>query len=184
MTKQIKDIIIAGDSKFEIEELPLDRCRNYLHNKSSFGTNSTACWRGYIATWEIVNAELYMVGLFSWKQYIDKINEKGDYDFMKAISEFKVFYENSLSKDNDTDVELFTEFMDNRKRELDDRSIKLLFPEVNNVFAKWYTGTITYNINDENKSERLGAIKKSVNEIVNGKLENSETIYFKDPNYY
>jgi hypothetical protein len=29
---------------------------------SRFGPLSTACWRGYVAKWEIVNDQLYLVG--------------------------------------------------------------------------------------------------------------------------
>ncbi|GHB14115.1 hypothetical protein [Modicisalibacter luteus] len=74
MTKQVKDTLIWEDETFLLEkppELPkhhdkivpgrpqnADPMDDYLDI-----TTSTACHRGYIATWEVVEGQLYLTGL-------------------------------------------------------------------------------------------------------------------------
>lgn len=41
--------------------LPLDQYFEGLKEKSLFSPTSTACWRGYVGTWEIEDAKLYLI---------------------------------------------------------------------------------------------------------------------------
>lgn len=70
MTTQHPDLLRHEGADYRIKPFPLE---NIGANWSSvdrgdgvhvtrFGYLSTACWRGYIASWEITNNKLYLVG--------------------------------------------------------------------------------------------------------------------------
>lgn len=77
-TAQIPDrLIIKGDTvsifSNPLEQHPnIDSLRPKLFVDKQ-GCNSTACWREYQAKWEIVNNELYLIGIYSCCFYEDKI---------------------------------------------------------------------------------------------------------------
>ena len=41
-------------------------CRSFGVLCPQFDANNTACWRGYVGTWEITEDRLYLVGLRAW----------------------------------------------------------------------------------------------------------------------
>lgn len=67
-TAQAGDILIWGKDTFRLYSNPLesrndiDSIRARLNDMGALWC-STACWRGYIATWEIINDELYLVNI-------------------------------------------------------------------------------------------------------------------------
>lgn len=73
MTTQIKDVCIYQGGEYQMPvflDFPVDNLRIKELSSEEFGKenssdyiNSTACWRNYIATWEIKNKQLFLVRL-------------------------------------------------------------------------------------------------------------------------
>lgn len=72
MTTQHPDYLRHEGADYRIKPFPLeelgpnwssiDQGRGDGFSISRFGLLSTACWRGYVASWEIFNYKLYLVG--------------------------------------------------------------------------------------------------------------------------
>ena len=64
-TAQFPDILIYKGKTEHIFTNPLEQYlkQNQLDNKKIFKPSCSACWRGYIATWEIRDRYLYLVKL-------------------------------------------------------------------------------------------------------------------------
>jgi hypothetical protein len=77
-TAQAPDKLIYNGDTLSIfsnplEQLPdIEKLRVKLFGDKE-GCSSTACWRGYEATWEIVGNELYLIGIYSCCLRKDKI---------------------------------------------------------------------------------------------------------------
>ena len=77
-TAQIPDRLIYNGDTVSIYSNPLeqhpkiDNLRPNLFDDKQ-GCNSTDCWREYQAKWEIVDNELYLIGIYSCCFYEDKI---------------------------------------------------------------------------------------------------------------
>lgn len=75
MTTQRPDCLRHEGADYRIKPFPLETLSNNWsrtdsgkgagRNISRFGVMSTACWRGYLASWEIRNDKLYLVGFDS-----------------------------------------------------------------------------------------------------------------------
>ena len=65
MTAQIKEIIFYKGEKKLMATEPLS---SYLKNRKDidFTFHSTACWRGYLGTWEIRDTKLFLIDLKGW----------------------------------------------------------------------------------------------------------------------
>ncbi len=64
-TAQIPDLIIYKGDTLSLNNLPLNSFPNkeLINPQKLFGSSGcfyTACWRNYVATWEIINGELYL----------------------------------------------------------------------------------------------------------------------------
>lgn len=68
MTVQVKERLIFKGEEFEISELPLEQYLSSLTVKLKLFPPSTACWRGYIGTWEIKKDGLYLVDLIYYNE--------------------------------------------------------------------------------------------------------------------
>ena len=85
-TPQIPDLLIVGRDTFMLYSFPLES----LHIKKSpfdyrgFPFPSTACWRGYQATWKILNNQLILVQVIK----VDSTKEK--LDIIKYLKENNV----------------------------------------------------------------------------------------------
>lgn len=71
MTAQVSERLIYGDKEITLFSNPLSL---YLQQtRTLFFSPHTACWRGYVGTWEIIESEgierLYLVGLTAHKTY-------------------------------------------------------------------------------------------------------------------
>jgi len=77
-TGQIPDRLIYNGDTVSIYSNPLeqfpniDKLRQKLFGDKK-GCSSTACWREYQAKWEIIDNELYLIGIYSCCFYEDKI---------------------------------------------------------------------------------------------------------------
>lgn len=64
MTEQIREKLIYDGVKYWIESEPLE---HYFWEEDVvrpiFSFQSMALWRGYVGTWEILNANLYLIGI-------------------------------------------------------------------------------------------------------------------------
>lgn len=62
MTAQLGEILLYKEEYFRIATEPLNQ---YLKNRTdiSFISYSTACWRGYFGSWEIIDDKLYLIEL-------------------------------------------------------------------------------------------------------------------------
>lgn len=61
MTAQFSDWLHYQGQKHELCSNPLESYFDDEHPRPDFKASSTACWRGYVATWEIENDTLYLV---------------------------------------------------------------------------------------------------------------------------
>ena len=78
MTAQVSERLIYGGREFALFSNPLSL---YLQQTgTSFESPNTACWRGYVGTWEIIEAagaeRLYLVKLRAHKTYVDIVELK------------------------------------------------------------------------------------------------------------
>ncbi len=60
MTEQVLEILIYNGKEEEMFTTPLDNYFEVTNQKTDFRVECTACWRGYLGTWEIVNNHLFM----------------------------------------------------------------------------------------------------------------------------
>ena len=63
MTAQRSDIIYITGEQYALFSNPLDHYWTKRNPKPTTGWPSTACWRSYIATWEIAEDTLYLIDL-------------------------------------------------------------------------------------------------------------------------
>jgi hypothetical protein len=64
MTAQIPDILIHRGERLSLCATPLDDYyRSTRKRRPRFVRPSTACYRGYVATWEIREGKIYLVGI-------------------------------------------------------------------------------------------------------------------------
>lgn len=61
MTAQLSEILYYENERYAIDRYPLS-CYPYLPRESDFKSVSV-CWRGYIATWEVIKNKLFLVRL-------------------------------------------------------------------------------------------------------------------------
>ncbi|MCB1052469.1 MAG: hypothetical protein H6510_14495 [Acidobacteria bacterium] len=74
MTAQIPDRIILEEKVYYLQTNPLDHWLANHPEMRTFEASSTACWRGYYATWEIAGAEMIL-------KQIHKCHEPEDENF-------------------------------------------------------------------------------------------------------
>lgn len=77
-THQVRDLIIIQEDTFELNTFPLeDYFEHHAERPASFTMESTACYRGYQATWTVIGNSLYLIGLTSCHE--NKENKKTIY---------------------------------------------------------------------------------------------------------
>jgi hypothetical protein len=67
-TAQIPDILIYNGDTLSLFDCPLEYLHNrsFTHPRNLFGSSGcfyTACWRNYVATWEIIDNKLYLISI-------------------------------------------------------------------------------------------------------------------------
>ena len=60
MTAQVSETLILNGQKTKMCACPLDGFLAANTKRWNFAANCSACWRGYIGTWEIVDNRLYL----------------------------------------------------------------------------------------------------------------------------
>lgn len=94
-TAQIPDrLIFNGDTvsiySNPLEQFPnIDKLRPKLFGDNK-GCSSTGCWRKYQAKWEIIDNELYLIGIYSCCFYEDKIQSNLEQLFPDKFENGKV----------------------------------------------------------------------------------------------
>jgi hypothetical protein len=64
VTAQIADTILIRGEEFRLASEPLERCwARPGRERPNFTIPHSACWRGYVASWEIVGGKLYLRGI-------------------------------------------------------------------------------------------------------------------------
>jgi hypothetical protein len=66
MTAQASDSITYLGDSYPLFSEPLESYFDKGHPRPPFQAPHTACWRGYIATWEIIENKLYLVDMEAW----------------------------------------------------------------------------------------------------------------------
>lgn len=94
-TAQIPDRLICNGDTVSIFSNPLEQLPNIDNLRPKLfgdkqGCNSTDCWREYQAEWEIINNELYLIGIYSCCFYEDKIQANLGQLFPEKIKNGKV----------------------------------------------------------------------------------------------
>jgi hypothetical protein len=65
-TTQFSDILFLDGQKHFLDSLPLEQYYGSENPRPDFRWPNTATWRGYIATWEIINNVLYLKSIRAW----------------------------------------------------------------------------------------------------------------------
>lgn len=64
VTEQIADTIIVRGEEYRLASEPLEHCWPRLgRERPNFITPHSACWRGYVASWEIVDGKPFLRGI-------------------------------------------------------------------------------------------------------------------------
>jgi hypothetical protein len=63
MTAQVGETLLINGEEHEMFNEPLRLLFALMGTQPPFIANSTACWRGYVGTWEIRNERLYLIGI-------------------------------------------------------------------------------------------------------------------------
>lgn len=63
MTIQIRDSLLVGEKKFSMGSCPLGAYFSLSGKTPEKKSRMSSCWRGYVATWEIVEDHLYLVDI-------------------------------------------------------------------------------------------------------------------------
>ena len=61
MTAQIKEKIIINGEQYLMYSEPLEPYLIGLKEKVKFDFRTTACWRGYVGTWKLINDQLFLI---------------------------------------------------------------------------------------------------------------------------
>jgi len=76
-TEQVSDLLIIEKDTFYLKSFPLENLRiNGKVLESPFGISSTGCYRGYIATWQIIDGTLALIEVRKFDS--SKQNLQGD----------------------------------------------------------------------------------------------------------
>lgn len=141
MTIQVNEVLIYKGEEMMMASEPLAYYRCDRHGVT-FLMNSTACWRGYRGTWEIIEDRLYLIRIHGG----DAFNERGEamVTDMAAFREDRKALKQKLKEGLIAPREYqktLKELKKNhtRKQEL---SVQTLFPGQERVFAEWFTGTL------------------------------------------
>ena len=80
-TEQIPDILIWKNDTISLHSNPLGSYSK-LDDLNLFGDKdagySTACWRGYIAEWKIIDNKLYLSNIYSCDYFYSENKTKAD----------------------------------------------------------------------------------------------------------
>ncbi len=66
MTAQMPEVLIMDGMSHAMHSLPLGRYFADSSRRPALRHPHTACWRGYVGTWEVANDKLYLVGFEGW----------------------------------------------------------------------------------------------------------------------
>jgi len=166
-TAQVPDLLIYKGDTLYLFANPLEDYYNAQNPRpDNFGfTNcrSTACWRGYIAEWEICDSTLFLKNILDccfWKDYefstqtFEKLKEKGVPN--RIIKKFKHYnrqvFQSSIIENvlaeilRKKDLEKYKQIiLDCVKKERQKADLKKLFPnhfKNNRVEAFWFSGEL------------------------------------------
>lgn len=94
-TSQIPDMLIYKGDTLSLFANPLEHFNGIDSLRTKFfGTKetcmSTACWRGYTAEWEIIDNQLYLIGIYSCCFYKDNIQADLKFLFGKKYKNKRV----------------------------------------------------------------------------------------------
>lgn len=67
MTAQTPEILIIDGVRHAMRSQPLDEYFQLIGQRPSFSWPNTACFRGYIGTWSIIDDRLYLVDFEGWR---------------------------------------------------------------------------------------------------------------------
>ena len=107
-TEQVPDKLIIGKDTICLKSFPLENL-NFKKSPFKYGEfnfPSTECWRGYIATWEIIKGELYLVSIQNTDSTnkevnIEKFFKDNEYEFIVKNGKIKAdWYSGILGKYN------------------------------------------------------------------------------------
>ena len=89
MTSQVADKIIIKGVSYPLFTNPLDEYWTKKNSKPAVEMTETSCWRGYIATWEIIDNVLCLVDII----FYTPDGEVGlDYIFPQFIGKIKAVW--------------------------------------------------------------------------------------------
>jgi len=137
MTDQILERIIYNDQKLVLMSEPLNQYLNTLAWLYGFKLQSTACWRGYVGLWKIIDDKLFLI----------KIDGEGYKIDVEYLNNEKLKLKEQLKKKQITSADyqklykkLKNQVTDNKKEF--PLSLKQLFGVQRKVHANWFTGEL------------------------------------------
>jgi hypothetical protein len=90
MTAQFREILHYKTKVYHLDSEPLESYFELLDNRRIFLVGQcTACYRGYVGTWEIENDKLYLIGLKAFTE--EEIEEKTEILELIFPNQKKVF---------------------------------------------------------------------------------------------
>lgn len=66
MTAQVSERLIFEGSEYSMCSEPLGDFFGFGGRRPEFRSPHTACWRGYVGTWEVIDGRLYLTQLKGW----------------------------------------------------------------------------------------------------------------------
>lgn len=73
MTAQVSEHLVYEGKSYALCSFPLEGYFTLAGHKPEFERPHTACWRGYVGRWEVLDRRLYLVGLQAWLKNGDKV---------------------------------------------------------------------------------------------------------------
>lgn len=154
MTVQSSEILIIENNEYPLESYPLHS--STIVKKLRLTRTSTACHRGYVGKWEIINDKLYLI----------EINGSGELFNRKKFLDERIILRKKLKNGEINSIEngkLLKTLKENCYEKII-LSTKNLFNS-DSVFAEWFSGTLKIGDGDLISSP-FSMIKKYEKEIM------------------
>lgn len=85
MTAQVTEDLLYKNQRLSMCNEPLALWVSINKEKCNFGTTSSACWRGYVGTWQVINNHLYLIELSAVSGGGDRLSLSDVFDGQEKV---------------------------------------------------------------------------------------------------
>ena len=85
MTAQVTEDLLYKNHRLSMCDEPLALWISKNKEKCNFGTTSSACWRGYVGTWQVIDNHLYLIELSAVSQNGDSLSLSDVFDGQEKV---------------------------------------------------------------------------------------------------